>query len=115
MNGSGSSGIYLDFTKAQLFVIDMEWLSVGRVRFGFYIYGKILYCHQLTNINVLTGSYITQINLPICYSIHSSGTGTGSITQICSTVISEGGYETVGKPFSVNNTTGISLASTYQQ
>lgn len=112
MNGTGTSGIYLDFTKAQLFVIDLEWLSVGRVRFGFYIYGKILYCHQLTNINILIGPYITQINLPICYSIHSSGAGTGSITQICSTVISEGGYEPVGKPFSINNTTGISLTST---
>ena len=108
MNGSGSSGIYLDFKKAQLFVIDMEWLSIGRVRFGFYIYGKIVYCHQLTNINTLTGPYTTEINLPVCYSIHSGLTGgTGSITQICSTVISEGGYQPTGKPFTIGVTGGV--------
>jgi hypothetical protein len=108
MNGTGSSGIYLNFKKAQLFVIDMEWLSVGRVRFGFYIYGKIVYCHQLTNINTLTGPYTTEINLPVCYSIHSTSVGnTGSITQICSTVISEGGYQPTGKPFSIGITGGV--------
>lgn len=108
MDGTGSSGIYLDFKKAQLFVIDMEWLSVGRVRFGFYIYGKIVYCHQLTNINGLTGPYTTEINLPVCYSIHSTSVGnTGSITQICSTVISEGGYQPTGKPFTIGVTGGV--------
>ena len=113
MDGTGSSGIYLDFKKAQLFVIDMEWLSVGRVRFGFYIYGKIVYCHQLTNINTLTGPYTTEINLPVCYSIHSGSTGgTGSITQICSTVISEGGYQPTGKSFSIGVTGGVSVGST---
>ena len=112
MNGTGSSGFNLDFTKAQLFVIDMEWLSVGRVRYGFYIYGKIVYCHQITNINSLTGPYTTEINLPVCYSIHSGTTGgTGSLTQICSTVISEGGYQPIGKAFSINsNSSGTSIA-----
>ena len=112
MDGTGSSGICLDFKKAQLFVIDMEWLSVGRVRFGFYIYGKIVYCHQLTNINTLTGPYTTEINLPVCYSIHSGSTGnTGSITQICSTVISEGGYQPTGKPFTIGVTGGVGSVS----
>lgn len=111
-DGSGSSGFNLDFTKAQLFVIDMEWLSVGRVRYGFYIYGKIVYCHQITNINSLTGPYTTEINLPVCYSIHSGTTGgTGSLTQICSSVISEGGYQPIGKAFSINsNSGGTSIA-----
>ena len=116
MDGSGSSGIYLNFKKAQLFVIDMEWLSVGRVRFGFYIYGKIVYCHQLTNINTLTGPYTTEINLPVCYSIHSTLAGnTGSITQICSTVISEGGYQPTGKPFSIGVTGGTAVPTTYEK
>jgi len=112
MNGSGSSGFNLDFTKAQLFVIDMEWLSVGRVRYGFYIYGKIVYCHQITNINSLTGPYTTEINLPVCYSIHTGTTGgTGSLTQICSTVISEGGYQPIGKAFGINSS-GVDISST---
>lgn len=106
LNGTGLSGLSLDFRKAQLFVIDMEWLGVGRVRFGFYAYGKIQYCHQVTNINILTSPYTNSINLPICYSIHNSTVGGGTsnnFKQICSTVISEGGYTPLGRPFSISN------------
>lgn len=105
MNGTGPSGLNLDFTKTQLFVIDMEWLGVGRIRFGFYAYGRIQYCHQITNINSLTQPYTNSINLPICYSIHNNVntlTLSDSFTQICSTVISEGGYTPVGRPFAVS-------------
>ena len=31
--------------------------------------------------------------------------------QICSTVISEGGYNPIGKPFSVSNTSGVSISN----
>lgn len=113
MDGSGNSGLDLDFTKTQLFVIDMEWLGVGRIRFGFYAYGRIQYCHQVTNINLLFSPYTTSINLPICYSIHNDNntiSAANNFTQICSTVISEGGYTPLGKPFSIaTGTTAISI------
>jgi len=105
LNGTGLSGLTLDFGKTQLFVIDMEWLGVGRVRYGFYVYGKIQYCHQITNINILTQPYTNSINLPICYSIHSTSVdgSSNNFKQICSTVISEGGYAPLGRPFSISN------------
>lgn len=106
MDGTGPSGLNLDFTKTQLMVIDMEWLGVGRIRFGFYAYGRIQYCHQILNINTLIEPYTNSINLPICYSLCGTSAGTnftGKLTQICSTVISEGGYNPAGKPFSVSN------------
>lgn len=105
MNGTGPSGLNLNFITTQLFVIDMEWLGVGRVRFGFYAYGRIQYCHQVTNINSLVKPYTSSINLPICYSIHNNVNTSelsNSFTQICSTVISEGGYTPVGRPFVVS-------------
>lgn len=102
MDGTGPSGLSLDFSKTQLFVIDMEWLGVGRVRYGFYAYGRIQYVHQVTNINLLTEPYTNSINLPISYTLFGTS-GVGSIMQICSTVISEGGYNPVGRPFSVSN------------
>lgn len=104
MDGTGPSGLNLDFTKAQLLVIDMEWLGVGRVRFGFYAYGRIQYCHQILNLNSLIQPYTNSINLPICYSLCGTSAGssfTGYLTQICSTVISEGGYNPSGKPFNI--------------
>jgi hypothetical protein len=106
MDGTGSSGLNLNFSKCQLFLIDMEWLGVGRIRFGFYAYGKVIYCHQVSNINALTLPYTKLINLPLCYSLHSStagATATGSITQICGTVLSEGGYTPVGRPFTATS------------
>lgn len=107
MNGTGPSGLTLNFTKAQLFVIDLEWLGVGRVRFGFYAYGRIQYCHEILNINQISnGPYTYNINLPIRYELQGTTgeTGaTGAMIQICSTVISEGGYNPTGKPFSISS------------
>lgn len=118
MDGTGTSGIYLDFTKTQLFVIDMEWLGVGRIRFGFYVYGRIQYCHQITNVNILTSNtspYTNSINLPISYTLIGNGSisNTASIVQICSTVISEGGYNPTGKPFVTSlGTSPVSVGNT---
>jgi hypothetical protein len=112
LDGNGSSGFNLNFAKNQLFVIDFEWLSVGRIRFGFYIFGKIFYCHQFINLNTLDGPYMLTPNLPIRYELNNGHTGTASLTQICSSVISEGGYNPIGRPFSISNTTAISLTNT---
>ncbi len=106
MGGTGPSSLNLDFSKTQLFVIDAEWLGVGRIRFGFYAYGRIQYCHQVTNINFLTQPYTNSINLPINYSIFSTDSGLSGctgFTQICSTVISEGGYNPAGRPFTASS------------
>ena len=64
------------------------------------------------NSIAVNDSGLTEINLPVCYSIHSTLAGnTGSITQICSTVISEGGYQPTGKPFSIGVTGGVTGSS----
>lgn len=113
-DGTGISGVTLDFEKNQLFVIDFEWLSAGRIRFGFYLFGRIFYCHQITNLNSLTGPYMDTPNLPVRYqlTVNDSNT-TAKLTQICSSVMSEGGYNPVGKPFSISNgTTAISVSAT---
>lgn len=114
MDGTGISSISLDFTKAQLFVIDFEWLSVGRIRFGFYLFGKINYCHQITNLNSLTAPYMLSPNLPSRYQILSTSGATGTLIQICTTVISEGGYTPIGRAFSAgtNPNTSTSVPTT---
>lgn len=97
MDGEGKSGIELDFTKAQIAVIDYEWLGVGRVRMGFVIDGLVYYCHEFLNTNNLSTVYMSTPNLPLRYEISNDGTGTGDyLTHICSSVISEGGSEDNG-------------------
>ena len=103
-DGTGISGVTLNFLKNQLFVIDFEWLSAGRIRFGFYLFGRIFYCHQITNVNYLTAPYMITPNLPVRYQLTVNDSNkTAKLTQICSSVLSEGGYNPIGKPFSISN------------
>lgn len=80
----------LNLTKAQIFWIDVEWLGVGTVRCGFVIDGVFVTAHAFHHANRTDAVYMTTAILPVRYEI--SGT-TGSMKQICTTVISEGGYD----------------------
>ena len=103
MDGTGPSKINLDFTKSQIFVIDFEWLGVGRVRFGFNVNGKTYYCHELNNSNLLSGVYMSSPNLPIRYELINDGTGpAANLETICASVMSEGGVEPTGLTRSVD-------------
>lgn len=96
MDGTGPSGITLDITTSQIFWVDMEWLGVGNVRTGFVINGQLLPCHIFQHANYFKTAYITTACLPIRYEIESltsSGPTTSNLYQICSTVLSEGGYD----------------------
>lgn len=100
MDGTGPSGFALDFSKIQVFTIDFEWLSAGRIRFGFYIDGRAYYCHEITNLNALTAPYVSTPNLPVRYEI-ASAAGGASVTMkhVCSTVMSEGATPDLGRHF----------------
>ena len=98
LNGSGPSGITLDLTKAQILFMDLEWLGVGTVRMGFIIDGNFYVCHKFNHANIIASTYITTASLPLRYEITNTGATSGASTlkQICSTVLSEGGYELRG-------------------
>ena len=99
MDGSGPSGKTLDITKAQILWMDVEWLGLGTVRLGFVIDGKLVHCHSFHHANKITSTYITTATLPLRYEIENLDTvaSTSVLKQVCSTVISEGGYELRGK------------------
>lgn len=88
----------LDLTKAQIWFTDIEWLGLGSVRCGFVIDGQFIHCHSFHHANYLTSTYMTTASLPLRYEITNTGpTANNSIMkQVCSTVISEGGYELRG-------------------
>lgn len=95
----------LDFSKAQIFACDLEWLGVGRVRVGFVIAGEIVYCHEFEHYNALSSVYMTTAILPLSYRIHNASTQASSHTlkHICCSILSEGGYEPDGAIYSVNH------------
>ena len=100
LDGTGPSGFTLDLTTSQLMFMDMEWLGAGSVRLGFVIEGQFIIAHRFdwANQSTNTGTYITSASLPIRYEITNTGTvaSASQLKQICSTVISEGGYEMNG-------------------
>jgi hypothetical protein len=101
MDGSGISGITLDFTKDQIFVIDLQWLGVGRVRCGFDVDGRLYYVHDFKHANRINTVYMTTANLPVRYAL--SANGPAQFQPICCAVVSEAGFETErGLPFSAS-------------
>jgi hypothetical protein len=98
LNGTGSSGVTIDVTKTNLFVIEFQWLGVGTVRFGIYVGGKIVYCNQIFHANLFSTVYMRRGSLPVRYEIVNTGTTSGATTlsQICCAVQSEAGYTPVG-------------------
>jgi hypothetical protein len=88
----------LDVSKTNILWFDIEWLGVGDVRCGFVVDGKLATAHIFHNDNRNSIPYMTTASLPIRYEIKNTGTTSGSSTlkQICSSVISEGGYELFG-------------------
>ena len=95
LDGTGDSGLTLDVTKAQILWMDFEWLGVGSVRCGFVINGIFYVCHTFNNANDIPSVYMTTAILPVRYEISNAALTAGSSTfkQICSTVVSQGGYQ----------------------
>ena len=98
LNGTGPSNLTLDPTKSQILWMDIEWLGLGTVRLGFVINGKFIHCHSFHHANIITSTYITTASLPLRYEItNTAATASAStLKQVCSTVLSEGGYELRG-------------------
>lgn len=106
-------GVNLNTNKANIFVIDFEWLGVGSVRYGVVFNGEIIYCHQSNHANVVDDVYISTPNLPVRYEI-SSSFGSSTLKQICCSVISEGGLEEIGYTGTVTNgITQVSIGTSF--
>lgn len=116
LDGTGDSGITLDTSKAQILWMDFEWLGVGSIRCGFIIDGQYIVCHTFNNANSLNKVYMTTAILPVRYEIKATSaiSSAATLKQICSTVISEGGYQqAVANQFARRTTALATISSTF--
>lgn len=113
MNGSGPSGVNINLSMTNIFFIDIEWLGVGSVRCGFVINGQFIVTHIFHNANINDKVYMRSPDLPIRYEIENTQelAVNANLKQICSTVISEGGYDARA----VENVFGTSLSGNTTQ
>ena len=116
---SSPSHVTLNLAKAQILFSDIEWLGLGTVRCGFVIDGQLIHCHSFHHANLLETTYMTTASLPLRYEIKNTAATSSNSTlkQVCSTVISEGGYELRGLQQAVGTPIGsprdLTTAGTY--
>lgn len=115
LDGTGPSGATLDLSKAQILMIDLQFLGVGRVRCGFDIGGVVVWVHEFNNANSLTVQpYMRRASLPLRWEAESTAASAGATMQaICGQVMSEGGVaEGVGHTFGVVNAANVATSTT---
>jgi hypothetical protein len=122
LDGTGPSGVNFflgtssnRFYNGGIFIIDLEWLGYGRVRWGANIDGKTVWLHEATNANNLATVYMTTANLPLrAEVIPLAGIGeTNKLTFTCNSVISSGGVDDeAGYETSFGSTIDTSLSTT---
>jgi hypothetical protein len=114
LDGTGASGLTLDLTHPQILWMDFEWLGVGSVRCGFIINGQYIVCHTFNTANVYgTTVYMTTAILPVRYEITTTTTAVAAtLTQICSSVVSEGGFEATSIEHVARRTTVLGTINT---
>lgn len=106
LDGTGSSGVTYDETKDNIYIIDFQHLGAGRIRFGFDFDGQITYFHEIKFANTEAVPFMTTGTLPFRAEIFNTATASGTTTLdfTCVSLTSEGGFNPLGVPGSINNT-----------
>jgi hypothetical protein len=101
-DGTGPSGITIDPSKRQIFAIELEWLGVGTAAMGLFVDRQLHFTHIFYHSNRISSlPYISRPTLPVRYEIESSvAAAAGEMVQICSTVLSDGGFQPKGSVYS---------------
>jgi hypothetical protein len=113
MNKFNKSGQLVDWSKAQILLIDYQWLGVGKVRFSLVLGDDVVVLHTFYHSNIVTEVYTNQPSLPCRWEIRNT-TGTASNSEmmiICAAVYCEGAEYETGFTRSVS-TDGTSVAVT---
>lgn len=119
LDGSGVSTKTLNLDTVQILFIDVQWLGVGTSRVGFVIDGDFVPVHVFHHANV-SGNITTYMGtacLPVRTELENVTSTVSSSTyrQICTSVISEGGYELKGTPGSVGHSINAPRTNTNQE
>jgi len=101
LDGSGPSGINVDFEKLQILAFDISYTGNGAVRFGVMIDNKIVLAHQSSSFNLYAVNNFTTPSLPISVAIESTS-GASTLKQQSCCVMVEGDYQERGVRRSVN-------------
>lgn len=108
LDGTGVSGVTLDTTKHNLYVIDFLWHGAGRIRFGIFYNGQILYCHQINWANTSASPYMRRPALPLRAELTNTGTAASStnLDLVCFAYQKESS-DNLQAPYAFTASTGV--------
>lgn len=103
-DGTGPSGVTIDFTRPQVLWIEQEWVGVGQVTVGFTINGVRYPAHRLGFANLgSTAHSLGNLNLPHRYEIFvNSALASASLIQMGSATMCDGPVDNKIFPSSVS-------------
>lgn len=107
LDGTGRSGIVAESLAQQLLVIEYEWYGTGMVRFGYIIDNEYHTVHTVYNANNnIEGTWTRTPFLPVRAELEALGTYADGGTphyfyQSSTSVVAEGGIESLGSPHNV--------------
>ena len=114
LDGTGRSGIVAESLAQQLLVIEYEWYGTGMVRFGYIIDNEYHTVHTVYNANNNTeGTWTRTPFLPVRVELQAlnnepenpgvvyTGTDPHYFYQSSTSVVAEGGIESLGSPHNV--------------
>lgn len=93
LDGTGASGVNLNWTLTQHLVIEYQWLGVGTIRFGFETGDVgVVWAHEIHSVNALSVAWSRTGTLPVRAEVYSSGVlaTAGKLTLINVVVLQEG-------------------------
>jgi hypothetical protein len=112
LDGTGISGITIDFSKQQLFMFDYEWYGAGNITYSVVVNGLPRVFHTVYNGNRLAGPWAVTPFLPIRVEIENltGVAGTHSLWQGSNSLLTEGRVEKLGIAESIlTPITGINM------
>jgi len=101
VDGTGPSGLTLDLSKGNIFLIDLQWLGMGIVTLGVWGPNGKVPIHQFKNPNANTAVYMRTANLPVRWEIVNlaAQSSTTDFIVTCASVVSSGGSLPPGYEF----------------
>lgn len=113
LDGTGAYKGVIDLTKTQIFIIDYQWLGVGRVRFGLDLDGDVVYVHESLHANSLSAVYMASGTLPVRFENVNTGiTANATVMhEICAAVASEGAFTPPVVEFAASTTVADAVSA----